>query len=185
MSDLTPIQLRVLQFAFDHSPGCDFGGRGANRSHMNAAKQLIHQGLLTGHYRNATIADAGRDALSLTYASPDLRSRCADFKDNHDMGYSADDLTAFVASLIDSTIIECETAARGPVYKEIYNGSDRGNWSRDSDYGRGRHSAADAVRALIASTLPSTPRNTGEELRALNEEINTAISSTNHQRAED
>ncbi len=30
-----------------------------------------------------------------------LKDRCADFKDNHDMGYSVDDLLAFVLTEID------------------------------------------------------------------------------------
>lgn len=65
MTDLTPIQLRVLKFASEYGPQCDFGGRGANRSHLNAVKQLIHQDLMSGHYRAVSITDAGRVALSL------------------------------------------------------------------------------------------------------------------------
>jgi hypothetical protein len=38
-----------------------------------------------------------RDRKPLT----DLADRCRDFKDNHDMGYSADDLHAFVLAEID------------------------------------------------------------------------------------
>lgn len=48
----------------------------------------------------------------------------------------------------EAIIRECELAARGPVYKEIYNGWDGHNWHRDTHYGRGRHAAADAVAAL-------------------------------------
>lgn len=71
MSELTPAQLRALQFTAEYGPLCDFGGRGANRSDMNAAKQLIHQGLMEGHYRGASITDAGRMALSVTEGAGD------------------------------------------------------------------------------------------------------------------
>jgi hypothetical protein len=64
MTSLTPIQLRVLKFADEYGPQVDFGGRGANRSHLNAAKQLIHSGLLRGDYRNASITDRGRVAMT-------------------------------------------------------------------------------------------------------------------------
>lgn len=64
MTELTPAQRYVLEFAAEYGPLIDFGGRGANRSHMNAAKQLIHQELLTGHYRGASITEAGRTALT-------------------------------------------------------------------------------------------------------------------------
>ena len=70
--------------------------------------------------------------------------------DNIDTIFAA--LRASAPVAVRKLIEECELAARGPVYKEKYNGYDGHNWSRDSDYGRGRHAAADAIASLI---LPS------------------------------
>jgi hypothetical protein len=64
----------------------------------------------------------------------------------------------------EAAIRECAEAARGPVYHEIYNGTDKGNWSKDSSYGRGRHDAADAILALLSpdtTVVPSTHQREG------------------------
>lgn len=63
MSELTDAQVQVLRVAEEYGPHVDFGGRGANRRTLTAAKQLVELGLLSGHHRNAVITDAGRAAL--------------------------------------------------------------------------------------------------------------------------
>ncbi len=60
---LTELQLAVLVFVEAHGSHIDFGGRGANHAQLNAAKQLIYHGLLSGHYRNAELTPAGRAEL--------------------------------------------------------------------------------------------------------------------------
>lgn len=54
-------------------------------------------------YPQATQGDAKAESSPApsSWQPTDLQARCADFKANHDMGYSADDLTAFVLTEID------------------------------------------------------------------------------------
>lgn len=66
MTDLTPTEIIVLNFASDYGPLVDFGGRGANRAQLNAVKVLIKRGLINGHYRGASITNDGRAALANT-----------------------------------------------------------------------------------------------------------------------
>ena len=71
MIELSPIQRSVLEFAEEHGDIIDFGGKGASKARLNAAKQLIHLGLMAGTYRSASITVAGIGLLLATLAPAD------------------------------------------------------------------------------------------------------------------
>lgn len=60
---LSEEERNVLIYIRQLGSGIDFGGRGANRKRLAAARALEKRGLLTD-YRNARLTDAGRSALS-------------------------------------------------------------------------------------------------------------------------
>lgn len=70
MTELTSTQHSVLKFAEEYGGMIDFGGKGASKTRLNAAKQLIHLGLMSGTYRGASITVDGHRALTLQERSP-------------------------------------------------------------------------------------------------------------------
>ncbi len=70
---------------------------------------------------------------------------------------------------LEAILNECELAARGPVYREIYNGVEGDCWDRFSSYGRGRHDAADAIHNLIAPDKETTIPDVAVRMSILND----------------